>query len=310
MNLDSIQAPLWFNEAIKQMPEVNSVTVRGCEIRYRVWGRSGLPTLVLVHGMRAHARWWDFIAPLLMDHFQVLAVDLSGMGDSGRRSQYTISDYAADINQVMAAHGCDQTATVIAHSFGGFAATHALLAEEALTQRLILVDSAVRPPEDQWVRPPDNMLRQKKYYPTKADALARFKLMPPQSCENDFIVNYIAEHSVMETNQGWCWKFDNDLFPTGGFGDRAADFKQIVSSMERLAIVYGDQSEPCSARVITYMKSLADEHIPFIEIPQAHHHIMLDQPIAFIATIRTILAQWQSADLQRIHLSETKLAKI
>jgi hypothetical protein len=30
-----------------------------------------------------------------------------------------------------------------------------------------------------------------------------------------------------------------------------------------------------------------------VEIPQAYHHIPLDQPLALIAAIRAILADWQ-----------------
>jgi len=29
-----------------------------------------------------------------------------------------------------------------------------------------------------------------------------------------------------------------------------------------------------------------------IEIPQARHHVMLDQPLAFVAALRALLADW------------------
>jgi len=31
---------------------------------------------------------------------------------------------------------------------------------------------------------------------------------------------------------------------------------------------------------------------PVIEIPAAGHHVMLDQPIALVAAIRTLLSDW------------------
>jgi pimeloyl-ACP methyl ester carboxylesterase len=31
---------------------------------------------------------------------------------------------------------------------------------------------------------------------------------------------------------------------------------------------------------------------PLIEIPAAGHHVMLDQPIALIAALRTLLSDW------------------
>ncbi|GIT39274.1 MAG: hypothetical protein Ct9H300mP8_04700 [Gammaproteobacteria bacterium] len=37
---------------------------------------------VLIHGSNAHLEWWRFVAPFLADQFRVVALDLSGNGDS------------------------------------------------------------------------------------------------------------------------------------------------------------------------------------------------------------------------------------
>jgi pimeloyl-ACP methyl ester carboxylesterase len=41
-----------------------------------------------------------------------------------------------------------------------------------------------------------------------------------------------------------------------------------------------------------YMFNLLGRAAPMIEIPQARHHVMLDQPLAFIAAVRALLADW------------------
>jgi hypothetical protein len=33
--------------------------------------------------------------------------------------------------------------------------------------------------------------------------------------------------------------------------------------------------------------------VPFVEVPEAHHHLILDQPLAVITAIRAVLATWQ-----------------
>ena len=38
--------------------------------------------------------------------------------------------------------------------------------------------------------------------PTKEDAIERFRLMPPQPCELDFVLKYVAETSYRETEEG------------------------------------------------------------------------------------------------------------
>ena len=34
---------------------------------------------------------------------------------------------------------------------------------------------------------------------------------------------------------------------------------------------------------------------PEIEIPDSHHHIMIDQPLALLAALRTLFAVWPTA---------------
>jgi pimeloyl-ACP methyl ester carboxylesterase len=77
--------PQWFTEAVSTPFEVRTLTVTGCPINYLAWGSPDKPPLVLVHGGAAHAMWWSFLAPQLAQHYYVIAPDLSGHGDSGRR---------------------------------------------------------------------------------------------------------------------------------------------------------------------------------------------------------------------------------
>ena len=40
------------------------------------------------------------------------------------------------------------------------------------------------------------------------------------------------------------------------------------------------------------MFELLGKNVPVVEIPQARHHLILDQPIAFVAALRALLADW------------------
>ena len=42
-----------------------------------------------------------------------------------------------------------------------------------------------------------------------------------------------------------------------------------------------------------HMETLTGRAVPMVEIPQAYHHVPLDQPLALIAAVRAILADWQ-----------------
>ena len=57
--------------------------------------------------------------------------------------------------------------------------------------------------------------------------------------------------------------------------------------------IYGAKS-----RIVEFRKSGAPSPFPAglveIEIPDAHHHIMIDQPLALVAALRALLAAWPS----------------
>ena len=57
-----------------------------------------------------------------------------------------------------------------------------------------------------------------------------------------------------------------------------------------VVIVYGEQSKLFDADSAEYFRECGGEHIPIIGIPDARHHLMLDQPLAFATVLRTILA--------------------
>ncbi len=42
-----------------------------------------------------------------------------------------------------------------------------------------------------------------------------------------------------------------------------------------------------------YMYELLDRNAPVVEIPQAYHHLMLDQPLAVVTALRALLADWE-----------------
>ncbi len=44
------------------------------------------------------------------------------------------------------------------------------------------------------------------------------------------------------------------------------------------------------------MFNLLGRAAPVVEIPQAQHHVMLDQPLALVAALRALLADWEHSD--------------
>jgi pimeloyl-ACP methyl ester carboxylesterase len=47
-----------------------------------------------------------------------------------------------------------------------------------------------------------------------------------------------------------------------------------------------------SGKLLDYAIKMAPKGTPKIEIPDAEHHVMIDQPLAFVAALRGLLAGW------------------
>ena len=87
--------------------------VADAPVAYRAWGEPGGRGIVLVHGGAAHSRWWDHIGPLLASDRRVVAIDLSGPGDSGRRPSYSLDRWADEVLAVAEDAGIAAPPTVI-----------------------------------------------------------------------------------------------------------------------------------------------------------------------------------------------------
>jgi len=155
----------------------------------------------------------------------------------------------------------------------------------------VIVDSPVRRPDPESKEGESGKaFRKPKTYPDLDTALVHFRLIPEQPCENDFIVDHIARYSLRQTDAGWTWKFDPKVFlrfPPKSLHD------YLTRVRCRVALLRGELSVIVSPETGEYMYELLNRNAPLVEIPQAHHHLILDQPLAFIAALRALLADWE-----------------
>lgn len=285
-------APKWFSDTVVQAPESAFVTVDGAQIHYLRWGDRAKPGLLLVHGNAAHAYWWSFIAPFMARDYNVAAMDLSGMGDSDWRKTYSMHQFAHEQLAVCEAAGMfavSEPPVIAAHSFGGFVT---ILAGALYGEKLagtVIIDSPVNPP-GRMGGPPSREPRPHNIYPTLPAALARFRLMPPQTSDNLYLVDWVARHSLKKVDGGFTWKFDPAIWRDFSIGDMSARLREIKC---RIGVFRGENSILLPPSVGEYMFNLLGRAAPVVEIPQAQHHIMLDQPLAFVAALRALLADWE-----------------
>lgn len=281
------EIPQWFWDAVETESDAAFVNVADRDVNHVSWSTSGDKGLLFVHGHNAHAHWWDFIAPAFKDDYQTAALDLTGMGDSDHRDAYSNDLYADEIKAVADALNLPKNTTVVAHSFGGLMAIRAFAKYPDRFNNLVLVDSGVRHPEDVKEREPQiERLQQRKVYPSKEIAQSRFRLQPPQQCENQYLVDYIARNSLEYDDDGWIWKFDQELNSRMTMvGDLTEDFQSIRGG---LSLIFGAESESFSQKSAGYMSELMPE-LKVIEIADAQHHLFLDQPEEFLKQLSKLI---------------------
>ena len=175
--------------------------------------------------------------------------------------------------------------------------------------------------------------RPKRVYPTRDAIVGRFSLLPPQPCANRYIMDHIARHSIVEVRAaggaaadsaginatpvprsgdaaddgdsgGYVWKFDDKRMQKSMAERTGADITffttMLVGLRCRLTFIYGSESALVTEEVLEYMREQLDEHrpggsvhTPMVPIYDAAHHIMLDQPLAFISTLCAALGEWE-----------------
>lgn len=289
-----MEAPGWFNRAVSMSYESRKVDVDGTPIHYLLWddGDTAKPGLIFVHGNGAHAHWWTFIAPYFLDDYRAVAIDLAGAGDSGYSESYTPEGFAAQVMAVADDAGFNDDTIIVGHSFGGFITLKTGLIYRDRLTGIVLVDSAVRPPDFKWERDPKRSpIKPKRIYSDFESAHTRFRLMPPQDCNNRFILDYIGRHSLKEVDGGWTWKFDDTMFNKFDFGTNMHE--DLANLKCRVGVIYGEESYLFSQDIADFMFKVLDESVPFVAIPEAQHHLFLDQPLAFVSALRTLLAEWR-----------------
>lgn len=304
--------PQWLVDAMSVPREQGSVTAEdGCKLNYFRWGDPKKPGLLMMHGFLAHSRCFAFIAPYLAKDYHVVAFDLAGMGESGVRHIYSMETRAADALTVAEGTGLfdlgdhGKKPTLIAHSFGaGIGLITMNMAHDKFDGIVICDLMTLRPErlEKHFARrggPPGSQdpERSNKVYPDYETAKGRFVLAPPQPVGEPVLFDYMAYHSLKQVEGGWTWKFDPSVFRREETQDDhrnhlAKQGQAIVDAPGRKALIYGERSLLFDDDSAAYVRELGGTDIPMIGIPHAGHHLMLDQPMAFLTALRTVLGLW------------------
>jgi len=292
--------PAWFTRAITAPYESRVVEVDGCPIHYLRWGDKRRPGLLLVPASGGHAHWWSHLAPLFADQFHVVAIDIAGCGDSGRRSFYETEQIVAEIIAVCADSGmfeADIPPVLLGHSGGAQFALRAAIAHHEKLLGVISIDGLryARLAKDNGIAildGPRAVPRPAKIHASFEEAVSRFRLSPaPQvPVGHDYIVDHIARRSYREVEGGWQLKYDPAQILALNL---SLDIKDRLAGLGcRAAAIYAEHTHIAEADVHDALDAMTGGTVPVFVMPGTSHYPPIDSPLAFVSTVKAILLSW------------------
>jgi pimeloyl-ACP methyl ester carboxylesterase len=258
--------------------------VAGTRVRWYSWGAES-PTMLLVHGGGANSSWW-FDTAIAMgrrargNQRRIVAMDLSGHGDSDRRDTYTVSLWADEIAGVLEELADD--AVLVAHSMGGRPAVLLASRTPSRVRELVLLDS-VMPTHPREAIPSQSANRT---YASVDEAIARFRLDPPSGETRRDSLERIARASIRRSAKGWTWKFDPRVF---ALPDDELVNAAIASIACRVVIVQASLSPVTRLDSVATFSRLLGRDVDHRVIATASHHFMVDQPEQTAELLASIL---------------------
>jgi pimeloyl-ACP methyl ester carboxylesterase len=245
--------------------------------------------LVLLHGGGANAHWWDHLAPALAENFHVVALDFRGHGDSDHPAELEVGAFARDLEALLEHLGAQAAGArepiLMGHSMGGhIALDHA--ARSGGVRALVAIE-IVRGAPTRARRVMRLALAVRRSYPTREDAIARYRFLPPAPHASEQLRARIAAHSVAQLPDGrFGFKFDPRWF-----GLPPSPGPPLSAVRCPTLIVRGAESPLLSEEgAADFAAEIPSAQVAVIEA--GGHNLHLEQPEAFLAAVQPFLSSF------------------
>src|SRR5213594_3583223 len=251
-----------------------SVEVGGLRLSFLEWGMSGRPALCFLHGGSAHAHWFDLVTPAFAERFHVVSLDQRGHGESqwAEPPAYATEDFAG---------------ALVGHSMGGHNAMAFAAWHPDRVSRLVIVDSRPTIPPDRLDRMHARGHRAPRLHPDPDSAARAFRLLPRETVAAAEVLAHLARMGFVEREGGWTYRFD----PACNGSRRPVDAWPLLARIVApTLIVRGERSLVLPREMAARMRA-AIPLAPLDEIPGAYHHLVLDDPAAFVRALDAFHAQ-------------------
>ena len=263
-----------------------SVDVNGLRLSFLEWEASGRPVVCFLHGGSAHAHWFDRVTPALVGRFHMIALDQRGHGESewARPPAYATENFAADLLGVLDAFGWRRVA-LVGHSMGGHNAMSFSAWHPDRVSALVIVDSRPSIPVDRLDRLRTRGMVTLRPYPTREAAAASFRLLPRETVADPALLVHLGRSGVVERDGQWVYRFD----PASNGQRQPVDAWTLVDRITAPTLVVRGELSPNFTREMADKLRAAIPGAAYTEISGSYHHLVLDNPTAFVQVVDPFL---------------------
>ncbi|MEV5004024.1 alpha/beta fold hydrolase [Nocardioides sp. LML1-1-1.1] len=273
--------PTWFAEAVQARVETGTLEFAGADIAYRRWDGPGEQGVLLVHGGAANARWWDVVAPRL-GRGPVVAIDLSGHGDSDWRSNYSPNLWVGEVIAACKAL-LPPRPVLIGHSMGGLVCLRAAADAGELLGGVVVIDS---PLDFEWESPEERsaLARPSRIESSRSAMESRWRPILDSGAIPPFLLRHVGRHSIAAVPGGYRWKFD-PRFSQAGRIERAVPPDPGC----RLAYVLPESGLATRKMVERARSQPGGAALTVVPMGGAGHNPMLEDPVALADLLAGVL---------------------
>lgn len=265
----------------------------GLGLHYLTWGEPEQPVLIMLHGLRSYAATWHLLAPLLAEHFYVVALDQRGRGQSdwAEYSSYQTEYYVHDLEDLIAELKVDQI-ILLGHSLGGSNALEFTRLHSEQVQVLIVEDigpgSSIQGEGAARIR--HEMQSTPLSFASWDAATAFWQKLRPLIDEQG--IQSRLQHTLLEKDGLIHWRHDQEGIAKARLSFPSIDLWPAVKSLTCPTLfIKGGLSDFLTTEILEKIKE-NNKLVKTVEIAGASHYVHDDQAEQFNQTVQDFLKQF------------------
>ena len=267
----------------------HKVRVAGLDLRLQDYGGAGKTPMLCLHGGAANAHWYDFVAQGFTNDYHVRALDFRGHGDSAwdpaDPPNYSYERHAADVHELTEKLDL-RDFVLIAHSMGGMVSSVYTANYPGRLKALIIVDSNLTMTQERIAAYHEVGMREGRQYASEEEFVDAYRVRPSGGTAPREVVRYIARLSGRRYDDGmWRHKVDRKVYANRQFVDSYPLWSRIKVPV---LLMKAELSQRMTPEALAEITARAPQ-VQFASVPDADHHITLDNPAGFIRAARTFL---------------------